>query len=295
VEIALAAGAELGEGPSWDAATGTLIWVDILAGRVHRLDPHAGSDRALAVGQAVGHAIARAAGGLVLGLREGVALLDAEAAAAPDGTAVSPVLLAPAPEGDRAMRLNDGKCDPQGRLWAGTMALVPSPGRGELVRVDPDGMLTRHLDGLTIANGIGWSPDGRTMYFVDSAPGAIDAFAFEPRAGTITERRPFARVPGAEGLPDGLAVAADGSLFVAIWGGSEIRRYRPDGTLAERIVVPAGQPSSCCFGGSDLEDLYVTSAREGLSADELRRQPHAGDLFVLRPGVPGLPTTPFAG
>jgi sugar lactone lactonase YvrE len=295
VEIALAAGAELGEGPSWDAASGTLVWVDILAGRVHRLDPPTGTDRELEVGQAVGHAVPRAGGGLVLGLRDGFALLDAATAAQPDGTTVMPRFVAPAPDPDPSMRANDGKCDAQGRIWAGTMAFDPSPGRGSLVRLDPDGTLTRHLAGLTIANGMGWSPDGRTLYFIDSAPGAIDAFDFDADPGTLARRRPFARITAAEGQPDGLAVAADGSLFVAVWGGGEVRRYGPDGSLVERLPVPVAQPTSCCFGGADLADLYVTSARQGLTPDELGRQPHAGDVLVLRPGVTGLPTTPFAG
>ena len=208
---------------------------------------------------------------------------------------VEPVFVAAAPDPDPSMRANDGKCDPQGRLWAGTMAFEATVGRGRLVRIDPDGTLTRHLDGLTIANGIGWSPDGRTLYFIDSAHGAIDAFDFDPGPGTISRRRPFARIPAPEGQPDGLAVAADGSLFVAVWDGGELRRYRPDGSLMARLPVPAARPTSCCFGGTDLGDLYVTSARQGLSSEDVRRQPHAGDVFVLRPGVTGLATTPFAG
>jgi sugar lactone lactonase YvrE len=294
-EIALDARADLGEGPAWDATSGTLLWVDVLAGRVHRFDPATGSDRAFGVGQPVSVALPRAGGGLALALRDGVALLGPAEARPPDDRPVEALLLASIDRDDRSMRANDGKCDPRGRLWVGTMAFEATPGRGSLYRLDPDGTLTRHLEGLTISNGIGWSPDLRTMYHTDSARGAIDAFDFDPGEGAISGRRPFVRLPPAEGVPDGLAVAADGSLFTAIWGGREVRRYAPDGALLQRIKLPVAQPTSCCFGGRDLGDLYVTSARYGVGAADLARQPHAGSLFVVRPGVSGLPTTPFAG
>lgn len=294
-EIALDARADLGEGPTWDAATGTLLWVDVLVGRVHRFDPTTGVDRSFGVGQAVSVAIPRAGGGLVLALRDGVALIGPEAIPAMDGATLQPQVTSPIDAADRSIRCNDGKCDRLGRLWVGTMAFDAAPERGSLYRLDPDGSLSRMRERLTIANGLGWSPDGRTMYHTDSARGAIDAFDFEVDAGALSGPRPFARIPAHEGVPDGLAVAADGSLFVAIWGGAEVRRYAPDGVLCERIPFPVAQPTSCCFGGSDLVDLYVTSARYGLDADAGAREPHAGSLFVLRPGVPGQPTTPFVG
>lgn len=279
IEVAVRAEAELGEGPTWDHASGTLLWVDVLGSEVHRYDPSRDDDAVLEVPQHVGAAKPRSKGGLVLNLRDGVALVDR------DG--VKTWLVYWARDGVRG---NDAAVDPAGRLWAGTMRYDEEPG-GWLARVDPTGDAKVVLDKVSVSNGIGWSPDATLMYYVDSAQRRIDVLDYDRETGEATNRRPLAEVP--RGLPDGLTVDASGAVWVALWGGAALHRYTPDGRLDREIELPVGQPTACCFGGVDFTDLYVTSARVGLgegASSEL-----AGSVLVL-PGVgEGLPSTAFAG
>ena len=287
VELALAARAELGEGARWDAWSQTLYWVDILKGRVHAFTPATAACRSFGVGQPVGALAVREAGGLVLALRDGFATLDL------DTGALSWIARV---EDDRpTQRMNDGRCDATGRFWAGTMAFDPSPGTGTLYRLDRDGSVTPVLADLTISNGLDWSPDGRSLYFVDSGTQRVDLFDFDPVAGTLSNRRPFVQLPDAAGMPDGLVVDADGFVWVALWGGGALHRYAADGALAQVVTLPVSHPTSCAFGGPDLMDLYVTSASVELTPAALARQPHAGGLFRLRPGVAGRAGHRFAG
>jgi sugar lactone lactonase YvrE len=286
VEIALAAGAGLGEGPVWDAPRAQLIWVDIVGRAVHCYDPRSGRDRATQLEQMPGVAIPRQSGGLVLAIGHGFAFMD------PDGR-LEPI--EEIPQGSVTARMNDGNCDSMGRFWAGTVGLNEEPGAGALYRLDPDLTVTRVLDAVHESNGIDWSPDDRLMYYIDSLERRVDVFDFDLDTGAITGRRPFAHVGEGDVLPDGLTVDADGGVWVALWGGSQVRRYYPDGSLDRVVALPTRQITSCAFGGSDLEDLYVTSAREWLAADVLEQEPDAGALFVCRPGVKGRPQRTFAG
>jgi sugar lactone lactonase YvrE len=287
VELALPARAELGEGACWDARSQTLFWVDILRGRVHQFSPATAACRSFTVGQPVGAAALREAGGLVLALRDGFATLDLDTGAL---TWIARV------EDDRlTQRMNDGRCDAAGRFWAGTMAFDPSPGTGTLYRLDPGGGVTPVLADLTISNGLDWSPDGRSLYFVDSGTQRVDLFDFDPLAGTLSNRREFVRVPDAAGMPDGLVVDSDGFVWVALWGGGALHRYATDGALARVVMLPVSHPTSCAFGGPELTDLYVTSASVELTPAALARQPYAGGLFRLRPGVAGRAVHRFAG
>jgi sugar lactone lactonase YvrE len=287
VELALAARAELGEGARWDERSQTLYWVDILKGRVHAFTPATAACRSFPVGQPVGALGVREAGGLVLALRDGFATLDL------DTGAVTPIARV---EDDRAtQRMNDGRCDAAGRFWAGTMAFDPSPGTGTLYRLDRDGRVTPVLADLTISNGLDWSPDGRTLYFIDSGTQRVDVLDFDAQTGALANRRPFAIVPETAGMPDGLVVDADGGVWVALWGGGALHCYATDGTLARVIPLPVSHPTSCAFGGPDLMDLYVTSASVELTPAALARQPHAGGLFRLRPGVAGRAGHRFGG
>lgn len=287
VELVLDARAELGEGPVWDERLRRLVWVDIQRGRVHLYDPEAGRCRHLRAGQPVGAAAPSAHGGLVLALAGGFARLDVETGA----LAMIAEVEADRPEN----RMNDGACDAVGRFWAGTMALDTRPGAGSLYRLDPDGRVTRVLTDVTISNGLDWSLDGRTMYYVDSPTRRIDRFDYDPATGEIGNRRPFVSIPEEAGLPDGLTVDAEGGVWVALWGGAALHRYGPDGRLDRVVPLPVTQPTSCAFGGPDLADLYVTSARMELSPEQRRRQPQAGGLFRLRPGVAGRPAHAFEG
>jgi sugar lactone lactonase YvrE len=287
VELALPARAELGEGACWDVRSQTLHWVDILKGRVHAYAPATGACRTVSVGQPVGAAALREAGGLVLALRDGFATLD------PATGALSWIARV---EDDRpGQRMNDGRCDAAGRFWAGTMAFEPTAGTGTLYRLDPGGRVTPVLSDLTISNGLDWSPDGRLLYFIDSGTQRVDVFDFDVGTGAPANRRPFAVVPEAAGMPDGLAVDADGGVWVALWGGGALHRYAADGALERVVALPVTHPTSCAFGGPDLRDLYVTSAWVELGPLARERQPEAGGLFRVRPGVAGRAPCRFAG
>ncbi|MBO2448862.1 SMP-30/gluconolactonase/LRE family protein [Actinomadura barringtoniae] len=274
IEVALPARAALGEGPTWDTATGELIWVDILGSEVHRYDPATGADTVLPTGQHVGAAKPCAGGGLVVNLRDGVGLYEA------DGSfgwlARTPL---------EGVRGNDAAVGPDGALWAGTMRYDEAPGGGELRRVGPDGTVSVLLDDVTVSNGIGWDPPGRLMYYVDTPTRRIDVFDFDAEHGA-TGRRAFTAVPG---LPDGLTVDAGGFVWVAVWSGGRVLRYSPAGDLDRIIEVPTPQTTACAFGGPGLRDLYVTTARTGAPPDD----PLAGALFVLQDAGLGIASAAF--
>jgi sugar lactone lactonase YvrE len=287
VDVAFHGHDELGEGATWDAVNQRLISVDIMRGRVHLLDPSIGQARTLSVGQPVGAAVPCRSGGLMLALRDGFARLDDRSGVV---TSVTPV------DRDRPdLRMNDGACDAAGRFWAGTMALDERPGCGSLYRLDPDGSVHTMVASVGISNGIDWSLDGRTMYYVDSLEQRIDQFDFDLEAGTIANRRPLVTIDVADGCPDGLTVDAEGAIWLALWGGSVVRRYLPDGTLDRVLAVPVTHPTTCAFGGPDLGDLYITSAVIALSEDQRRQQPAGGAILRHRPGVKGRPSHAFGG
>jgi len=286
VRVAVPARAGLGEGPVWDAATERLIWVDIVGKEVHFYDPRTGRDASVGVEQTPGVAIPRAAGGLVLAIGHGFGFLD------PDGRFE---WIQQLPQGRVQARMNDGNCDSAGRFWAGTTGLATEPDGGALYRLDPDLTVRRVLDGVTESNGLDWSPDDTLMYYIDSLERRVDVFDFDLESGSLANRRPFAAVGEGAVVPDGLTVDAAGCVWVALWGGSELRRFAPDGSLERVIALPTRQITSCAFGGAGLEDLYVTSARGWLDPDILEREPDAGAVFVCTPGMTGRPQRTFAG
>jgi sugar lactone lactonase YvrE len=191
--------------------------------------------------------------------------------------------------------MNDGACDPEGRFWAGSMAYDATPGAGSLFRVDRDGTLTTVLEGVTVSNGLAWDPDGRSLYYIDSATGGVDRFTYDRATGDVAGRRRMIEVPRELGEPDGMTVDADGCLWIALWNGGQVRRYDPGGRLLESVEVPVARPTSCAFGGRALDRLFVTTSRFGLDPGALSEQPLAGALLVVDPGVRGLVTPPFAG
>jgi sugar lactone lactonase YvrE len=273
VEIVARDADELGEGPVWLPATEELLRVDIARGEIV---VRGARERRRALGVPVGFALPVAGGGLIAGA--GLALvrlaaLDAE-----------PEQVAEVERGRVGNRFNDAACDPRGRLWAGTMSTTREPGAGALYRVEPSGEPTVALAGATISNGLDWSPDATRLYYVDSVTQRIDAIGFDVDRGRLGARRPFAAVAPEDGLPDGLCVDTEGGVWLALFGGGAIRRYRPDGALDAHIPLPVTHPTSLAFGGPGLQDLYVTSAR---------REGHGGSLLRLRPGVRGRPATPF--
>ncbi|MBJ6616747.1 SMP-30/gluconolactonase/LRE family protein [Streptomyces coelicolor] len=278
-DVAVRAEAELGEGATWDPATGRLLWIDILNSRVHTYDPATGRRTVRRTGQHVGAVKPRAGGGLVLNLRDGVGLLD------PDDTFR---WLHREPVAGR--RGNDAAVAPDGSLLAGTMRYDEAPGGGTLSRVTGDGTATVLLDDVTVSNGTGWSPDGRLMYYIDTPTRRVDVFDFGGD-GTIAGRRPLAEIEAGAGFPDGLTVDADGCVWVALWDGGAVRRYTPSGELDRVIELPVPRVTCCAFGGPGLTDLYVTTARVGLTAPH----PLAGSLLVVPGAGKGVAQPAFAG
>ncbi len=279
---------QLGEGPHWDAATGELLRVDIARGQLHAWRPGDGAGRTVAeVEGELGAAIPRAGGGQLLAVERRLLLRD------PDGALreLASVEDREPPEN----RFNDCRCDARGRLWAGTMSRTREPGAAALYRLDPTGDrgLERVLGGTTVSNGIGWSPAGDRMYFVDSRTWRIDVLDYDERSGAVADRRPFAHVEPADGLPDGLAVDAEGGVWVCLFGGGAIRRFGADGRLDAIVPLPVTNPTCPAFGGPGLATLYVTSARHRLTPEQLAREPLAGALLALEPGVGGLPRHAF--
>ena len=284
-ELLVDRGCFLGEGPVWDARIDRLIWVDLLAGRLH-LTAHDGTTDTIQLPSPVGCVVPRGSGGWA------VALADGFWAVAEDGSVVR---LADVQSDRPDLRFNDGKCDPQGRFWAGTMALDHRAGAGALYRLDPDLTVHRMVDAVSISNGLDWSPDGRTMYYVDTPTQRIDRFAFDPATGAIADRHPFVTIPAADGSPDGLTVDAEGAVWVALWDGWMVRRYLPDGTIEREIRLPVSEVTCPVFGGPDLDELYITTAWELLTEAQHAAEPLAGGLFRTRPGVRGRPASAFAG
>ncbi|MEU6392033.1 SMP-30/gluconolactonase/LRE family protein [Streptomyces sp. NPDC046939] len=277
VEVAVRESAQLGEGPTWDAEGNRLIWVDILGSRVHTYEPDSGRRTVMVTEQHVGAAKPRAGGGLVVNLRDGVGSY------APDGT-FSWLHREPVP----GRRGNDAAVAPDGALWAGSMAYDETPGGGNLVRLAPDGTtVTTVLDDVTVSNGTGWSPDGTLMYYVDTPTRRIDVFDVDGER--VRGRRELATVEEGAGFPDGLTVDAEGCVWVALWDGAALRRYTPSGALDRVVPLPAQRPTACAFGGRDLTDLYVTTARVGLKSPS----PLAGSLLVLRNAGQGSPQPRF--
>lgn len=284
VEVVAEAGAELGEGPVWDTRTGRLVWVDIPSGRVFLTDVRSGVSEVIQAPLPVGAVAPRAAGGFIAALEDGFWVLG-------DGP---PRPLARIPEARPGLRFNDGTCDPAGRFWAGTMASSGAPGAGALYRLDVDGTATRVLDGVTLSNGLAWSSDGGTLFYIDTPTRRIDAFDCTPATGEIGNRRSVVHLAPEAGLPDGMTIDAQGGLWVALWGGGAVHRYL-DGRLDRVIGLPVSQPTSCAFGGDDFDELFVTSAADELTAEQRDAQPLAGAVFRLRPGVRGLPPATYGG
>ena len=281
VELVRDVHAELGEGPVWDHREHVLLWVDIPAGVVHRHDPERGRDDLFEVGAPVGAAVPTTSGRVALAIRDGFSLLDLATGR------MEPVAAVEADDPRTMMNA--------GRFWAGTKDIEGGRSLGSLYRLDPDGTVARVVRDVTVSNGLGWSLDGRTMYYIDSPTHAVDAFDFEPETGSISHRRRLGAFPERWGLPDGMTIDEEGFLWVAFWGGAAVRRIAPDGRIELVVEFPVSQVTSCAFGGADLADLYVTSARDSLTDAQLADQPIAGGLFRLRPGVAGLPSHPFVG
>ena len=277
--------AVLGEGPVWVPREQALYWVDIKGRKIFRLD-ESGQRSEWSTPMRVCSIVPRASGGFIGGTDQGIALIDP--AAGEFEIVANPEQHLP------HNRFNDGKVDRRGRFWAGTMDDLETDGTGTLYRIDPDLSWTVVDTEYRITNGPAFSPDGRIMYHNDTVRQVTYAFDLD-NEGQASNRRVFLQFGPGDGNPDGMTVDAEGCLWIAFWGGSCVRRFSPAGERTETVRLPVSQPSSCAFGGPDLDRLYVTSASVGLDESALRMQPNAGGLFMFVPGVRGLEEAPFAG
>lgn len=271
-----------GEGPVWSESWGGLRFVDLTAGDLLTLEAGGASVRRLHIGSPVaGFVRPRANGGYIVATRRGLGLSDA-----PDAAPTRTVEL----WSDPGVRMNDGTTDPQGRLYAGSMSYAEETGAAKLYSVGTDLAASVVLENVTISNGIAFSPDGSLCYYTDTPTGRIDVF--DNVDGVLVDRRPFVTIDEATGYPDGFTVDTDGRVWVALWAGSAVHAYEPDGSLAAVVELPVSQVSACTFGGPDLGTLFITTSRQGFSPED---EPEAGSLFAVDPGATGLPVVPFAG
>ncbi len=287
-ELIVDAQADLGEGPLWDPQLKRLYWVDIEGGKIHVYQPGGEADRVLEVGCKVGVAALRDTASLVLGTENGFEQFDLETC--------ERTLLAD-PESDKpSNRFNDGKCDARGRFWAGTMSMAGESKAGSLYVMESDHSVQHVLGSVTTSNGLDWSPDLSTMYYIDTPTMKVRAYHFDLDAGKISEERVVVEYPEGVGRPDGMTVDAEGMLWTAHWDGGRISRWDPaTGKVLATVTVPADRVTCCTFGGEQLDVLFITTARHGLNEAQLAQQPHAGGLFAVQPGVSGMPANRFAG
>jgi len=272
----------LGEGPIWDSRTQTLYWIDILGKRIYRE-----GDILIQLDDLTGCIAPRSSGGLALTQRLGFASLDLDSL-----KVTSLFTLNDEPSNNR---FNDGKCDPHGRFLAGTMDLGESDPTGSLYSFDGRSV-TNLLSHVTISNGLAWSPDHKTFYYIDTPTREVTAFDYDLETGAIANPRSIIRIPDRLGWPDGMTSDMQGNLWIAMWGGAQVTRWDPNnGQLLEQIAIPAKNVSSCVFGGRDMNELYITSARKGLDDATLAQYPLTGGLFRIQTRVEGMPTFGFAG
>ena len=277
----------LGENPLWCSRERVLWWIDIANPALWRLDPRSGAAARWPLPKPPGSIALRERGGFLIAFRSGLAELRAP------GGEIAWLDVPDLNLGDE--RFNDGKVDRAGRFWTGTLDRRIATPIGQLYRVESGFRVAAVDRGFTIANGIGWSPDDRTMYVTDTHARRIYRYDFDRATGRAANRQVFVEIEPGAGGPDGLTVDADGGVWSAQFDRGCIHRYRPDGSLERRIDLPVQRPTSCMFGGADLDTLYVTSARMDLTPDALAAQPESGGLFALVPGVRGIPEPRFAG
>lgn len=279
-DVVIAAEAQVGEGPVFDERTGRLVWVDITEGEIFENDLETGEQSRTKVDTLVGAVAPRESqDGFAVAVTEGFGLVTG---------GVLEIVDAALPEVFR--RMNDAKVDSRGRMWAGSTHMEFVPGVGALHRWNGDAPSVTIASGFTLPNGLGWNVDDSLMYLADSFASTILVARFHADEGMVDEFQPIVTVDGA--LPDGMTIDVDGFIWVALWGGSEVRRYSPAGQLVEIVPMPVPQPSSCAFGGDGT--LYITSARAGLSDEELKAAPLSGSVFALSTNTRGVPVRPFA-
>ena len=284
--LILDAKAQLGEGSFWHPAENKLYWIDIERKELHIYDPVSKKDIHFDVGARIGTVVPVKSGGALVALQNGIHFIDTK-------TGKLIFLNNPLPEN---IRFNDGKCDPAGRFWVGSMHLDFIKGAASLYRFDKDKTIHTMVNDVTCSNGIVWTADKKTMYYTDTPTGNIDAFDYDEATGNISNRRTVVKVPDGNGAPDGMTIDSEDKLWVALWGGNGVARFDPlTGKMLLKINVPAPHTTSCAFGGKDLKTLYITTAREGLNETQLKEYPLSGGLFTIDLDVKGVPANFYQG
>ena len=277
----------VGEGSIWDAQNKVVYWVDILSHELYIYDPATQSNRTVLTCQSVGTVVPRTRGGVAVALHNGFAVIDL------DTDKITPLV-----DPERtvpANRFNEGKCDPAGRFWAGTMEFNGEADRGALYCLDVDHSVTKKIEPVTISNGIVWTADHKTMYYVDTGLNSVRGYDYDIDSGDISNERVVVENEGA-GHFDGMSIDCEGMLWIALFGGAGIKRYDPNSaTLLRDIGLPMSQVTSCAFGGENLDELYITSAAINLDEDALAQQPLAGSLVKIDPGVQGVEAFAYGG
>jgi len=288
-ELVYDAKATLGEGPVWDHRTGCLYWVDILENQLHRFDPnHPDTSTRVSIKPYVSSIVPRQSGGIALTLQDGFYAFDLESRQLS--------LLAEVEATITDNRFNDGKCDPAGRFVAGTMSMSDQPARGALYTLDADHAVKRLLSDVHLSNGLAWTEDGKTLYHIDTPTRQVKAYDYNLQSGEIQNGRVVVQFPDDQGFPDGMTIDAEGMLWIAHWGGWQVSRWNPaTGSKLGYVAVPASQVTCCTFGGPNLDQLYITTARIGLDEQALEHQPAAGGLFRVSLGIKGLQTSFYRG
>jgi len=278
---------ELGEGPLWDPSRKLICWVDILNGQIHEWCPESKKRHTLSVGQMIGAMAVCNDETYIAAMKNGFGFVNRK---------TGDVKMVANPEANLpGNRFNDGKCDPAGRFWAGTMPISEDEDSGSLYVLSAGDKVEKKESDISISNGLAWSLDNKVLYYIDTPTLKVVGYDFDIENGNITNKRTIINVPKEEGFPDGMTIDNEGMLWIAHWGGWQITRWNPKtGEKIAAIKLPVSNVTSCAFGGESLEDIYITSARKGLSSAELEKQPLAGSLFVIRKsGFIGVPAYKF--
>lgn len=278
---------ELGEGPIWDSSNQLVCWLDIVNGEIHEWSPNDKTLRTISVGRMIGSIAISTNGNFVAALENGFSIVNRN---------TEKIKSVVDPEEEKpSNRFNDGKCDPAGRFWAGTMSLSEESEKGSLYMLNADGEVSKKLGKITVSNGLVWSLDHKTFYFIDTPTSKVSAFDYDKITGALSNKRTIINISKRDGYPDGMTIDSEGMLWIAHWDGWQVTRWNPEtGKKLTAFKLPASRITSCTFGGESFEDLYITSAKIGLNKEELKEQPLAGSLFVLRNcGYIGLPAFEF--
>lgn len=273
--------AKLGEGPSWDQQFGRLFWVDIEGYQLHIYNPSTNEDRTIDVGEHVSAVVPYLEDEVIVALISGLYRFNIQTG--------EKILIHDPEEGRPGNRFNDGKCDPAGRFLAGTMSLNGESEQGAFYSLSTEGNVSLLIDEVSTSNGLAWSADHSTLYYIDTPTLEIVSFDYDVQEGTISNKQVIATVDESEGYPDGMTIDAEGMLWVARWGGQRVSRINPtSGEVIAEVSLPVNCVTSCAFGGEHLDELYITTAQ-----DDSEDQPLAGGLFMVKPGVKGMPTVYF--